>query len=70
MAILHTHARKLVVYLDGEVVSVTTSGSSTGDIANLNSFTFTFDYRVRNCEMMFDNIVGVKIEKKFVDPQS
>lgn len=67
---VYTDARKLVVYLDGEVVSVTTSGSSTGDIANLNSFTFTFDYRVRNCEMMFDNIVGVKIEKKFVDPQS
>ena len=62
---IYTDARKLVVYLDGEVVSVTNSGSNTGNIANLNSITFTLDWRLRNCEMMFDNMVGVKIEKQF-----
>ncbi|MBR3806482.1 MAG: hypothetical protein IKJ13_06580 [Clostridia bacterium] len=62
---VYTDVGKLVVYFDGNVVSVSNAGSAATSVDNINSISFTWDWRVRNCEMMFDNMVGVKIEKQF-----
>ncbi|MBO5315798.1 MAG: hypothetical protein J6B48_05120 [Clostridia bacterium] len=63
---VYTDAGKWVMYVDGVQVS---SGSLTANkITEYNTITFMMDYRLRNYEMMFDNVCGARIVKEYVAP--
>ena len=51
-----------VIYVDGNIVSYGTM--SAKNISDLNSFSFMWDYRIRNYEMLIDDVCGAKIVKE------
>jgi hypothetical protein len=61
---IYTDAKVWVIYVDGVAVS---SGSFSADlvIADLDSISFLADYRIRNYEMIYDNVCGAKIKKEY-----
>ena len=59
---VYSDAGKWIMYIDGVQVS---SGNVTSyDISNYNTISFMWDYRLRNYDMMFDNVYGGRIVKE------
>ena len=60
---IYTDAKIWIIYVDGVQVS-TGNISVTNAISDYNSISFMMDYRIRNYDMLYDNICGARIVKE------